>query len=941
LETDILRRTAELVEIALRLPAGERERFIQEKAGSSPSLFHAAMTQLRRASDPQATMAAGSTAPDATLLPDATLSPDATISPDATLPSPSALRNRPGPPDASSTSTVLMPSSPSGGMRDLMGTATSGLRHADETHPSADPAAWVSPRTQPGELDPASIGSGVQIGNLVVEKLLAQGGMGAVYLASQVEEGFRRQVAVKVVKPELATVGVMQRFFQERQVLASLDHPNVARLLDAGTTREGTPFLVMEFVEGGEKIDEYCESRQLDTLQRIRLFLTVCDAVQYAHQRLVVHRDIKPSNILVTKDGVPKLLDFGIAKMMTPDQDETAIASGLTTGGEAPMTPMYASPEQVRGETVTTSTDIYSLAILLYEVLTGCLPYEFKQMTAAGVERTICESEPVPPSRAEIKRKLGPGESVPRLRKQLDGELDVILLMALRKEADRRYLTVYQFADDLKRHLNGEPVLAHKDTFKYRMGKFVRRHKGGVAAAALALVSLIASSIVSTYFARQAQEEKVVAVRRFRETRELARYVVTDLDDAIRRGETAARRELVEKGLVYLKRLSEEAAGDLSLQKEVLRGYVKMGDILGNPFGPNLGQASRARATYETALSAGERFGGSQKSGPLHGEMALVRRKLADLDAVSGRSREAFEAYSSVVDEFRDLELADVRYQMGWVRFQQGKYDEALQSYQVAMETAGAYMATHPDSRAAQDVLARAAERVGETLWYKGDVPGAETNLRAALKSHEQRVLEEPESGGVKRRVWSASMLLGGVLEDAGKIAEAEGAYRRALAISDQQRKLDPANRQHRTDQFTTLGRLAGLLEKQPSRRREAHALTARTISELKPLVESGNAAKMDIDQFLWLVLSTPFQDLQDPKAALPLLEKDVERTGGQDARVLDMLARALFGTGQVEKAIETEKRALGLLNKERSPIRQELETNLATFERGLAAGRR
>lgn len=865
-DSEILRRTDELVEVALRLPQTEREKFLRAKTEDSPSVYEAAKEKLDRIQGSDHGTATGVVPPEASL---------------------------------------------------------------EETTPSGDPPAYSPPKPHLGM--PESISAGLHIGHLVVEKLLAQGGMGAVYLASQTEEGFHRRVAVKVVKPELATHGVMQRFFQERQVLASLDHPNVARLLDAGTTREGTPYLVMEYVEG-TRIDEYCNAKQLDTAGRIRLFLTVCDAVQYAHQRLVVHRDIKPSNILVSEDGTAKLLDFGISKMMLPVEGETLPVRGLTTGGEAPMTPMYASPEQVRAEAVTTSTDIYSLAILLYELLTGTLPYEFKLMTAAGVERTICESEPAPPSKAVFRRPFFGSETEAKVRRQVEGELDMILLMALRKEPERRYASVFQFAEDLRRFLDGEPVTAHKDTVGYRVGKFVRRHKGGVIAATLAFLSLAGSTVVSAYFAKVARQEKAVAERRFNETRELASYVITDLDDAIRRGETAARGELVEKGLVYLRRLAGEAAGDVSLQKEVIRGYVKMGDILGNPFTPNLGDTPRARASYQAALAAAERFGVTNPASPLSREVAMARRKLADLDAVSGKSKEAWEGYIASVDQFQGFDLADVKYQMGWVRFQQGRYDEALELYRDSMQIAGELMAKEPNPQRAQDVLAKAAERVGETLWYKGDITAAEASLRSALRIHEARAQEEPDNTIIGRRIWSASIFLGGVLTDAGKTLEAEEFYRNAVANANQRIQRDPTNRQFRTDRFMAMGRLTNLLEKQPVRRKEAHELTASMLQELRPLVESGQAAKMDVDQYLWLVLTTPFSDLQNPAAALPILERDVERSGGQDARVLDMLARAQFGMGQIDKAIATEKRALSLLGDTKSPIRTELEENLERF---------
>ncbi|NWF84469.1 MAG: protein kinase [Bryobacteraceae bacterium] len=870
MDSELLKRTDELFGRALRLPAEEREEFVRVEAQDQPVICKAVLDRLGSAE---------------TMFHSAT-----------------AVFGEP-----------IKPPEPSGW-------------DSNATRPSGDPEA------PPKGAAPAL--AGPQIPNLIIESLIAQGGMGAVYAGVQVEEGFHRKVAVKVVKPELASRGVMKRFLQERQVLASLDHPNIARLLEAGTTKEGTPFLVMEFVEG-ERIMEYCDSHKLDCERRLRLFMTVCEAVQYAHQRLVVHRDIKPGNIMVTAEGVPKLLDFGIAKLVTPADDET-VAAALTAGGETPMTPMYASPEQVRNEHVTTSTDIYSLAILLYELLTGNLPYEFKQMTPAGIERTICETEPIPPSRAQFRRPMFGGETEQKLRKRLAGELDVILLTALRKEPARRYASVYQFADDIRRHLTGEPVLAHKDSLGYRAGKFVRRHKGGVLAATLAAVSLAASSVVSTYFAGVARQEKSVAERRFKETRELATYFLTDLDDTIRLGETKARSELVEKGLGYLKRLSDEAAGDVSLQKDVLHGYVKMGDILGNPLSANLGDPERARATYEEALSIGRRFAASAPPGALAVELALIRRKLADMDSFGGKRETALRAYREVETLLTGLDRAEVQHQIGWTLSQTGQTEQALEFYRKAMRTGAEALEKDPASARARDIVAKAAERVGLALSGMGDHAGAIENVTAALKSHEQSLAEAPASLSARRNVWSASILLGQIYRRAGRFGPAEESLRRAITISELLRKSDPANNQFRVNYFQTRGRLCSLLEEQPSKRAQAHAYTAALLRDLKAIVDSGTATQIETDQYVWNLLTTPFTDLRDFNAALPLAVKAAQ-TQPNDPRVLDMLALAHFGLGRAADAVAIERRALSFVGPGPSALRSELEENLRRFERAGA----
>src|SRR4029453_5319211 len=317
------------------------------------------------------------------------------------------------------------------------------------------------------------------IGAYRIVRELGRGGMGTVYLGERADAQFEMRVAVKLIKRGMDTDAVLQRFRHERQILAGLEHPTIARLLDGGTTDEGLPYFVMEYVDG-QPIDEYCRTHQLSLEQRLRLFLRVCEAVQYAHQGLVVHRDLKPSNILVTAAGEPKLLDFGIAKLLRPQvgeesEDQTASVVRL-------LTPDFASPEQVRGDRVTTASDVYALGVVLYEVLSGRRPYRLKGGTAAQLERAILERDVEAPSTALARD----------LRRQLRGDLDNVVLKALRKDPAERYATAAELADDVRRYLDGFPVRAAPDRPAYRIAKFLRRHHAAVTAGAAGVFGLVA-----------------------------------------------------------------------------------------------------------------------------------------------------------------------------------------------------------------------------------------------------------------------------------------------------------------------------------------------------------------------------------------------------------------------------------------------------------------
>jgi len=454
--------------------------------------------------------------------------------------------------------------------------------------------------------------AGRRIGSYLVIEEIGRGGMGEVYRAVRADGEFKKEVAIKLVRGGYDSSTILERFRNERQILAGLEHPNIARLLDGGTMSDGTPYLVMELVEGAP-IDSYCDSRKLPITERLNLFRTVCGAVQYAHQRLVIHRDLKPSNIFVTDNGVPKLLDFGIAKLADPAAAHEATML-------RPMTPEYASPEQIRGETITTSSDVYSLGVVLYWLITGRSPYRTTTQTTAELSRAITEVDPENPStsvtRSEHVQPDGESsrqtpeilsasrEGSPlRLQRRLRGDIDFIVLKALRKEPQQRYASAEQFSEDIRRHLEGLPVAARKGTWHYKAAKFAKRHKASVAAALLVVLA-ISAGVASTV--RQTR----IAQRRFNDTRKLANSLIFDIHDSIADlpGATKARNLILQKALEYLDSLAKESGNEPDLLRELATAYQRIGTLQGNEQVPNLGDANSAQSSMSKSIELRERI---------------------------------------------------------------------------------------------------------------------------------------------------------------------------------------------------------------------------------------------------------------------------------------------------------------------------------------------
>jgi tetratricopeptide (TPR) repeat protein len=446
--------------------------------------------------------------------------------------------------------------------------------------------------------DPAPLPERRRVGPYEIDRLLGRGGMGAVYLAHRADGQFEQQVAIKLIDLPLATDLFRERFRLERQILAGLQHPFIARLLDGGITADGDLYLAMEYVDG-TPIHRYCREHKLSLTQKLNLFRNVCEAVQFAHQNLVVHRDLKPDNIFVAEDGTPRLLDFGTAKLTSPSLNNPE--SDLTRQGYHSFTPQYASPEQVLGNPITTASDTYSLGVLLYLLLTGSLPYELKEMTTAELVRVICQEPPRRPT-------ADPDSGNRQANARLDPDLEAILLKALRKEPQERYRSAEQLASDIQRFLNGLPVGARRGTFRYRAVKFARRNRAAMIAASIVAVTLATGVAGIAWQAHVADQERRKAEARSADLRQLSNSLLSELNEAIQQlpGSTGVQKLLVTRVLEHLDRMAKDAGGDRQTQLDLVRAYTQLGEVQGNVYDQNLGDTAGALDSIGKALAIAE-----------------------------------------------------------------------------------------------------------------------------------------------------------------------------------------------------------------------------------------------------------------------------------------------------------------------------------------------
>jgi eukaryotic-like serine/threonine-protein kinase len=614
---------------------------------------------------------------------------------------------------------------------------------------------------------------GRRVGAYRILQQIGAGGMGEVYSAVRADDEYQKRVALKLVRAGQDSGFVITRFKNERQILATLDHPNIARLLDGGTTEEGVPYLVMELIEG-QPIGESCDAHRLSIADRLALFVQVCSAVQYAHQRLIIHRDIKPGNILVTSEGIPKLLDFGIAKIL--GFDAMAQTPEATLTAFRVLTPGYASPEQIKGEPMTTASDVYSLGVVLYELLTGRSPYRVATRSSQEVTRAVCDDEPEKPSLAIREVELD-GEGVPKphscedlsaarggspekLRKRLSGDLDNIVLMALRKEPSRRYPSVEQFADDIRRHLESVPVVARKDTLRYRTSKFITRNRAGVLASAVVVLALLSGLFITLHEAHIAREQRARAERRFNDVRKLANSLMFEVHDSIKDlpGATPARKLLVTRALEYLDSLSREASGDLALQRELAAAYDRVGDVLGYDGAANLGDFPGALQSYNKAL--------------------VIR------EAAAAANPNDIQIQSDLLNDYFHLSFA---------LNSTADYAGALANLRKALPVAQRLAATHADPKY-QDWLAGFYWQIGNVLSQARDYSGALENYRRAAS------IEEPVAGGADANSVFRTHLagdyhgLGRMLWRVGDTEQALEVSKKGVQILEQLSQADPNN---------------------------------------------------------------------------------------------------------------------------------------------------
>ena len=816
------------------------------------------------------------------------------------------------------------------------------------------------------------------VGPYEIDRLLGRGGMGAVYLAHRADGQFEQKVAIKLIDLPLATDLFRERFRQERQILAELQHPYIARLLDGGVTAEGDLFLVMEYVDG-VPIHNFCDQQRLSIPQRIALFMRVCEAVQFAHQHFVVHRDLKPDNILVAEDSTPRLLDFGTAKLVSPSL--AGPDSKLTREGYLSFTPQYASPEQVLGNTITTASDTYSLGVLLYVLLTGTTPYELKELTTAEMLRVICEEPPRRPTRAADSHQ------------RFDADLEAILLKALRKEPQERYLTTEQLASDLCAYLGGLPVAARRGTLRYRATKFIRRNRLRLVGVALLAASLVAGVSGVLWQARVANNERRKAEARSADLRQLSNSLLSELDEAIKQlpGSTGVQKLLVTRVLEHLDRMARDAQGDRQTQLDLVDAYTRLGNIQGNAYDQNLGDPAGALVSLGKALALAVPLAAS---GPRDREairaLALVEQSRSEILWQTGKTPEAVPVMREALKSF-DALAADPGASAALIYEVSSAYgtlgDELGQNGTASLADSAGAVAAYRQTLALDDRalkidpnFLRAKRGLAITRMKIGSVE-METDPAEALKEFQvalQRAdaLPTTDQGGlstVRMRV----MLLrkeANAFEHLGAFAQAVPLFAQVREISERLASQDPKDFRARFDLVTVLddearsyedaadpvlvpragGRrvnlilaektlveaaadLEQLLKHDPANdvwiaylantevrlgvaRETLHIpgataeLSRKSLAALKELAGKDHVSPMILDQAANSFLTVEPASLRDPRFAVSCAEREVAMSRVKMPFRLLTLADAYRASGQKERSRATAKEGLALL---------------------------
>jgi eukaryotic-like serine/threonine-protein kinase len=613
--------------------------------------------------------------------------------------------------------------------------------------------------------------AGTRVGAFRLLERVGSGGMGEVYRAERVEGEFTQRVAVKLMGTRFYGSEAARRFRAERQILASLQHPNIVGLVDGGVTGSGQPFIVMEYVDG-LTVTDYCRRHAVALEGRLRLFLQVTSAAAYAHRRLVVHRDFKPGNVLVTGDGIVKVLDFGVAKLLESQEAPAAATVSLL----GPMTPDYASPEQLRGLPVTTACDVYTLGVLLYELVAGRRPYDTKNKTIDDVRSIVIDREPPPPSAAREPGSL-------RSARRLTADLDAIVLKAMAKDPERRYSSAGAFGEDVTRLLEGQPVAARKRSFVYLARKTLVRYRTVFSVAAILLVLLVAALGGAVWQTRLAMRERERAVRRFNEMHELATALVFRVHDDVASlvGSTPVRRTIIAEGLRLLERLEQDAAGDRLLQLQIANAYLKFGHVQGRPTAANLGDREGAIRSYRRARDLSAPF---------------VTGEGAEWNAVWSWA-EATLALAAVLPP-----------------------EEAQTAAAEVLASARSWQSREPDSSRTKELLAR-AHFWSATL---AESPASLPHWLETARLFEAVLAEDSNDLAKIRNVGLAAKYLATYYEEAGDLDKALEHYQRAASLDERRLQAKPNDPAAQLDLALDIGGVANIHMK-----RKDHAAAIET----------------------------------------------------------------------------------------------------------------